>query len=64
MDVMMKIILPICFTALKLTGSFIDFMLGLANSSVNKDIDIVPSQVRDSQLQSHEVDFVRLEKHT
>ena len=34
MDVIMRILLPACFIALKLTGSFIDFMLGLANSSV------------------------------
>ena len=53
MDVMMKILLPACFIALKLTGSFIDFMLGLANSSVHEDIEISTSQVRDSQLQSH-----------
>ena len=49
MDVLMKILLPACFIALKLTGSFIDFMLGLANSSVQEDIDIVTSQVRDSR---------------
>ena len=49
MDVMMKIILPACFIALKLTGSFIDFMLGLANANVQDDIDIVTSQVRDSR---------------
>ena len=48
MDVMMKILLPTCFIALKLTGSFIDFMLGLANSNVQEDIDIVTSQVRVS----------------
>ena len=28
----MKILLPACFIALKLTGTFIDFMLGLSNS--------------------------------
>ena len=39
----MKILLPACFIALKLTGSFIDFMLGLANSNVQEDIDIVTS---------------------
>ena len=49
MDVMMKILLPACFIALKLTGSFIDFMIGLANSSVKEDIDIVTSQVRVSR---------------
>ena len=47
MDVMMKILLPACFIALKLTGSFIDFMLGLANSNVQEDMNIVTSQVRD-----------------
>ena len=46
-DMMMKILLPACFIALKLTGSFIDFMLGLANSNVQEDLNIVNSQVRD-----------------
>ena len=46
-DVMMKILLPACFIVLKLTGSFIDFMLGLANSNVQEDLNIVTSQVRD-----------------
>ena len=49
MDVLMKILLPACFIALKLTGSFIDFMLGFANSNVQEDIDIDTSQVRDSR---------------
>ena len=53
MDVMMKILLPACFIALKLTGSFIDFMIGLANSSVKEDIDIVTSQVRVSLTANH-----------
>ena len=48
MDVMMKILLPACFITLKLTGSFIDFMLGLANSNVQEDTDINTSKVRDS----------------
>ena len=48
MDVIMKILLPACFIALKLTGSFIDFMLGLANSNVQEDTDINTSKVRDS----------------
>ena len=48
MDVMMKILLPACFIALKLTGSFIDFMLGLANSNIEEDNDRVTSQVRVS----------------
>ena len=50
MDVVMKILLPACFIALKLTGSFIDFMLGLANSNNQKEIDITSSQVRDSRF--------------
>ena len=49
----MKILLPACFIALKLTGSFIDFMLGLANSNVQEDIDIVTSEVRDSRAVNH-----------
>ena len=49
MNVMMKIVLPACFISLKLTGSFIDFMLGLANSNVQEDVDIVTSKARDSQ---------------
>ena len=48
MDMLMNILLPACFIALKLTGSFIDFMIGLANSNVQEDIDIVTSQVRVS----------------
>ena len=44
----MKILLPACFIALKLTGSFIDFMLGLANSNIEEDNDRVTSQVRVS----------------
>ena len=49
----MKILLPACFIALKLTGSYIDFMLGLANSKVQEDIDIVTSEVRDSRAVNH-----------
>ena len=49
----MKILLPACFIALKLTGSFIDFMIGLANSNVQEDIDIVTSQVRVSRTAHH-----------
>ena len=45
----MKIILPVCFITLKFTGSFIDFMLGFANSNVQEDIDIDTSQVRYSR---------------
>ena len=46
-NVMMKILLPASFIALKLTGSFIDFMLALAKSNVQETIDLVASQVRD-----------------
>ena len=53
MNVMMKIFLPACFISLKLTGSFIDFMLGLANSNVQEDIDLVASQVRDLRTMNH-----------
>ena len=53
MNVMVKIVLPASFIALKLTGSFIDFMLGLANSNVQEDIDLVASQVRDLRTMNH-----------
>ena len=53
MDVVMKILLPACFIVFKLTGSFIDFMLGLANSNVQEDFDIVTSQARDSLALNH-----------
>ena len=49
---MMKILLPAGFIALKLTGTFIDFMLGLANSSVQEDTEITTAQVRDSRILS------------
>ena len=50
MDVMMKILLPAFFIALKLTGSFIDFMLGLANTNAQGDIDVITSPVTDSRF--------------
>ena len=50
---MMKILLPAGFIALKLTGTFIDFMLGLANSNIQEDTEITTAQVRDSRLLSH-----------
>ena len=59
MNVMMKIVLPACFISLKLTGSFIDFMLGLANSNVQEDIDLVASQVRDQRIINN--DFSQIE---
>ena len=48
----MKILLPAGFIALKLTGTFIDFMLGLANSYVQEDTEITTAQVRDSRILS------------
>ena len=53
MDVMMKILLPAGFIALKLTGTFIDFMLGLANSNIQDDVDTTMVQVKDSRLYFH-----------
>ena len=41
MDIMMKILLPACFIALKLTGTFIDFMLGLSNSEIAEEKDFI-----------------------
>ena len=48
MDVMMKILLPAGFVTLKLTGTFIDFMLGLANSNTGGETSIKTATVRDS----------------
>ena len=59
MNVMMKIVLPACFISLKLTGSFIDFMLGLANSNVQEDINLVASQVRNQRIINN--DFIQIE---
>ena len=50
---MMKILLPAGFIALKLTGTFIDFMLGLANSNIQEENEIITAQVRDSRFLSH-----------
>ena len=47
---MMKILLPAGFIAFKLTGTFIDFMLGLANSNVQEETEITTAKVRDSPL--------------
>ena len=52
MDIMMKILLPAGFIALKLTGTFIDFMLGLANSNIQEDTEITTAQVGDSRILS------------
>ena len=60
MHVMMKIFLPACFISLKLTGSFIDFMLGLANSNVQEDIDLVASQVRDPRTMNNDSSLIEL----
>ena len=59
-DVMMRILLPACFIALKLTGSFIDFMLGLANSNVQEDLNIATSQVRDPRIMSYDSNHIEL----
>ena len=48
MDVMMKILLPAGFVTLKLTGTFIDFMLGLSNSNTQEEAAIKTATVRDS----------------
>ena len=48
----MKIFVPAGFIALKLTGTFIDFMLGLANSNIQEDTEITTAQVRDSGILS------------
>ena len=60
MDVMMKILLPAGFIALKLTGTFIDFMLGLANSNVQEDREITTAQVRDPRFLLHRESYVAL----
>ena len=60
MDVMMKILLPAGFIALKLTGTFIDFMLGLANSNIQEDTEITTARVRDSRNLSDRESYVLL----
>ena len=62
MNVMMKIFLPACFISLKLTGSFIDFMLGLANSNVQEDINLVASKVRDQQMMYNDSSLIKLSR--
>ena len=57
---MMKILLPAGFIALKLTGTFIDFMLGLANSNVQEESEITTAQVRDSRTLSDRKSCVAL----
>ena len=57
---MMKILLPAGFIALKLTGTFIDFMLGLANSNVQADTEIITAQVRDSRFSSNRESCIAL----
>ena len=47
MDISMKILLPSCFIAFKLIGTFIDFMLSLANSSIEEDIDVAAAKAKD-----------------
>ena len=48
MDVMMKILLPAGFVTLKLTGTFIDFMLGLSNSNTQEETAIKTAEAKDS----------------
>ena len=48
MDIMMKILLPAGFVTLKLTGTFIDFMLGLSNSNSREETSIKTAKVLDS----------------
>ena len=43
----MKILLPSCFIVFKLLGTFIDFMLSLANSSIEEDIDVAAAKAKD-----------------
>ena len=62
MNVMMKIVLPACFISLKLTGSFIDFMLGLANSNVQEDIDLIATQVRDQRIINSDFSQIELSR--
>ena len=62
MNVMMKIFLPACFISLKLTGSFIDFMLGLANSNDQEDINLVASQVRDRRMKNYDSNDIELSR--
>ena len=62
MNVMMNIFLPACFISLKLTGSFIDFMLGFANSNVQEDIDLVASQVRDPRTMNFDSSQIELSR--
>ena len=62
MNFMMKIVFPACFISLKLTGSFIDFMLGLANSNVQEDIDLVASQVRDPRTINYDSSHIELSR--
>ena len=45
---MMKILLPAGFVTLKLTGTFIDFLLGLSNSNTQEETAIKTAKVRDS----------------
>ena len=62
MNVMMKIVLPACFISLKLTGSFIDFMLGLANSNVQEKNDLVATQVRDQRIINNDFSQIELSR--
>ena len=59
MDIMMKILLPACFIALKLTGTFIDFMLGLSNSEIEeeKDLEIATAIQEEFRLYKNETNL-------
>ena len=46
LDIMLKVLLPAFFIALKLTGSFIDFMLGLSNSE-KKTQDLKSAKIKN-----------------
>ena len=46
MDILLKVLLPAFFIALKLTGTFIDFMLGLSNSE-KKSEDLKSSKIEN-----------------
>ena len=45
---MMKILLPAGFVTLKLTGTIIDFLLGLSNSNTQEETAIKTAKVRGS----------------
>ena len=66
MDIMMKILLPACFIALKLTGTFIDFMLGLSNSEITeeKDFEIAKAIQEEFSLYQNETNIEKENSNT